>query len=164
MPLLRVHNSKWNLSSDWSSRKQCQCHLSRNLFLHSLYNAVCWPRKSPLAIDFRPQLLCPWPGWVWKDTYSQNNWRETEKGKETCCFHLHNWNCVLQLRGKLFWRFAGKCHPIYDISDISLLIHQSRAHRWHIQYEHLLQLFYNITNQKKQKQKKNKQKNKKQQH
>jgi len=28
---------------------------------------------------------------------------------------------------------------------ISLLIHQSRAHRGHIQYEHLLQLFYNIT-------------------
>jgi hypothetical protein len=44
--------------------------------------------------------------------------------------------------------------PIYDISDINLLIHQSRAHRGHIQYEHLLQLFYNITNKTKTKTKK----------
>jgi hypothetical protein len=34
---------------------------------------------------------------------------------------------------------------------ISLLIHQSRAHRGHIQYEHLLQLFYKITSNEKKK-------------
>ena len=44
--------------------------------------------------------------------------------------------------------------PAYDMSDISLLIHQSRAHRGHIQYEHLLQLFYNIKKKKKEKKRK----------
>jgi hypothetical protein len=34
---------------------------------------------------------------------------------------------------------------------IILLIHQSRAHRGHIQYEHLLQLFCNITSNEKKK-------------
>ena len=40
---------------------------------------------------------------------------------------------------------------------ISLLIHQShesRAHRGHIQYDHLLQLFYNITNKEEKMEKK----------
>jgi hypothetical protein len=43
-----------------------------------------------------------------------------------------------------------KLYSAYKSYVISLLIHQSRAHRGHIQYVHLLQLFYNITsNQKK---------------
>ena len=33
----------------------------------------------------------------------------------------------------------------YKSYVISLLIHQSRAHRGHKQYDHLLPLFYNIT-------------------
>jgi hypothetical protein len=51
---------------------------------------------------------------------------------------------------------------------ISLLIHQSRAHRGHIQYEHdLLQLYYNVTSNEKKKtvhgKKKNQKKKKKNQ-
>ena len=54
------------------------------------------------------------------------------------------------------------CHK----SVISLLIHQSRAHRGHIQYEHdLLQLYYNVTSNERKKtvheKKKKKQKTKK---
>ena len=43
-------------------------------------------------------------------------------------------------------------HTSFNKSQvIRLLIHQSRAHRGHIQYEYLFQLFYNITSNEKKK-------------
>ena len=57
-----------------------------------------------------------------------------------------------------FWQEFGMrtvtppTHTSFNKSQvIRLLIHQSRAHRGHIQYEYLFQLFYNITSNEKKK-------------
>ena len=68
------------------------CHLigrvesNANVIYREIYFYI---RCTMLSVDEEKALS---PGWFWKDKYSQNNWRETEKGKKTCCLHLHNWN------------------------------------------------------------------------